>query len=169
MYACANLNVELQVFCKNTAISCNRHHRHISNEMYQQWDSTVLFRLPVQAEIGMQNCKRPRDMNPPTEAKMTRDDLDSIGGFKLCDLLHFCIPSLARVSNLKNTVCTLSHTRGHVSLWLLVALRIHHMCLCIHSYKRDTWREHVLLWIHWLPKGLTWTWVIIFQILALWD
>jgi len=30
----------------------------------------------------MQNCKRPHDMNPPTEAKRTRDDLDSIGGFK---------------------------------------------------------------------------------------
>jgi len=26
---------------------------------------------------------------------MTCDDLDSIGGFKLCDLSHFCIPSLA--------------------------------------------------------------------------
>ena len=46
----------------------------------------------------MQNC---RDLNPPIEAKMSRD---SLGGIKSHDLLQFCILILAQASNLKNTV-----------------------------------------------------------------
>ena len=52
----------------------------------------------------MQNCKVSRDLNPPIESKLSRDYLDSIGGFKSRDTLQFCIPSLDEASNLKNTV-----------------------------------------------------------------
>ena len=45
-----------------------------------------------------------RDLNPPIESKLSRDNLDSIGGFKSRDTLQFCIPSLDGASNLKNTV-----------------------------------------------------------------
>ena len=51
----------------------------------------------------MQNCKVSRDLNPPIESKLSRDNLDSIGGFKSRD--SFCIPSLEEASNLKNMVC----------------------------------------------------------------
>ena len=52
----------------------------------------------------MQNCKVSRDLNPPIESKLSRDILDSIGGFKSRDTLQFYIPSLDEASNLKNTV-----------------------------------------------------------------
>jgi len=34
------------------------------------------------AKIGMQNCKRSRDLNPPAESNLSYDILASIGGFK---------------------------------------------------------------------------------------
>ena len=52
----------------------------------------------------MQNCKVSRDLNPPIESKLSRDNFDSIGGFKSRDTLQLCIPSLDEASNLKNTV-----------------------------------------------------------------
>ena len=70
---------------------------------------TVFFRLLASSKLGMQNCKVSRDLNPPIESKLSRDNLDSIGGFKSRDTLQFCIPSLDEASNLKNTV--------HVSVW----------------------------------------------------
>ena len=45
-----------------------------------------------------------KNLNPPIESKLSRD---SIGGFKSCDILQFCIPSLDGASNLKNTVYSL--------------------------------------------------------------
>ena len=65
---------------------------------------TVFFRLLASSKLGMQNCKVSRDLNPPIESKLSRDNLDSIGGFKSRDTLQFCIPSLDEASNLKNTV-----------------------------------------------------------------
>ena len=38
------------------------------------------------SKLGMQNCKEvSRDLNPPIESKLSRDNLDSIGGFKSRD------------------------------------------------------------------------------------
>ena len=52
-----------------------------------------MSRVACSAKIGMQNCKRSHDLNPPIEAKMSHDNLDSIGGFKSRDHLQFfCIP-----------------------------------------------------------------------------
>ena len=64
----------------------------------------------------MQNCKVSRDLNPPIESKLSRDNLDSIGGFKSRDTLQFCIPSLDEASNLKNTVCAHNHNALHFPL-----------------------------------------------------
>ena len=61
----------------------------------------------------MQNCKVSRDLNPPIESKLSRDNLDSIGGFKSRDTLQFCIPSLDEASNLENTV---QHTAEMVAI-----------------------------------------------------
>ena len=69
---------------------------------------TVFLMLLARAKIRMQSCKRPRDLNPPIEAKMSHDNLDSIGGFKSHDLLQFCILILARASNLKKQVLSKS-------------------------------------------------------------
>ena len=52
----------------------------------------------------MQNCEVSCDLNPPIESKLSRDNLDSIGGFKSRDTLQFYILSLNEASNLKNTV-----------------------------------------------------------------
>ena len=52
----------------------------------------------------MQNGKVSRDLNPPIDSKFSHDNLDSIGGFKSCDTLPFCIQSLVEASNLKNMV-----------------------------------------------------------------
>ena len=46
---------------------------------------TVDFRLLAPSKFGMQNCKVSRDLNPPIESKLSRDNLDSIGGFKSRD------------------------------------------------------------------------------------
>ena len=46
---------------------------------------TVFFRLLAPSKLGMQNCKVSRDVNPPIESKLSRDNLDSIGGFKSRD------------------------------------------------------------------------------------
>ena len=73
------------------------------------------------SKIGMQNCKMSRDLNPP-RCQMTswiHDVLDSIGGFKSCDIStswillvdssHVILCSFAfrfwikQASNLKNT------------------------------------------------------------------
>ena len=62
------------------------------------------------SQVGCPECKTAkvsRDLNPPIESKLSRDNLDSIGGFKSRDTLQFCIPSLDRASNLKNTVTNL--------------------------------------------------------------
>ena len=53
---------------------------------------TVFFRLLARANIRMKNCKRSHDLDPPIEAKMPHDNLDSIGRFKSYDHLQFCIP-----------------------------------------------------------------------------
>ena len=63
----------------------------------------------------MQNCKVSRDLNPPIESKLSRDNLDSIGGFKSRDTLQFCTPSLDGASNLK----TRYYTGSNIS-WKLV-------------------------------------------------
>ena len=47
------------------------------------------FRLLARAKIGLQNYKRYNDLKP-LEAKISRDNLDSIGRFKSCDVLQFC-------------------------------------------------------------------------------
>ena len=65
---------------------------------------TVFFRLLARANIRMKNCKRSHDLDPPIEAKMPHDNLDSIGRFKSYDHLQFCIPNLARASHQKNMV-----------------------------------------------------------------
>ena len=62
----------------------------------------MFFMLLALGKIGMQNCKN-LDLNSPKEAKMSCDNLNSVGEFKSCDML-FCIPILARTSNLNNTV-----------------------------------------------------------------
>ena len=46
---------------------------------------TVFFRLLAPSKLGMQNSKVSRDVNPPIESKLSRDNLDSIGGFKSRD------------------------------------------------------------------------------------
>ena len=64
------------------------------------------------------NYKRSCGLNPPIEA-MSCDNLDSIGGFKSCDLLQFCIPILAQASNLKNTLrCTWLRGLMYTSLYI---------------------------------------------------
>ena len=65
---------------------------------------TVNFRLVVQKIRNAKLQKVSRDLNPPIESKLSRNNLDSIGGFKSRDTLQFCIPSLDGASNLKNTV-----------------------------------------------------------------
>jgi len=71
----------------------------IWNSMLHFWTTnlkfTVLstrvlcFLVACAAKIGMQNCKRSHDLNPPIEAKMSHDNLYSIGGFKSRDHLQF--------------------------------------------------------------------------------
>ena len=45
----------------------------------------MFFRLLAPSKLGMQNCEVSRDLNPPIESKLLRDNLDSIGGFKSHD------------------------------------------------------------------------------------
>ena len=44
-----------------------------------------VFQVACFVQTRMQNCKVSRDLNPPIESKLSRDNLDSIGGFKSCD------------------------------------------------------------------------------------
>ena len=46
---------------------------------------TVNFRLVVQKNSERKTAKVSRDLNPPIESKLARDNLDSIGGFKSRD------------------------------------------------------------------------------------
>ena len=62
---------------------------------------SVFFRLLAPSKLGMQNCKVSRDLNPPIESKLSRDNLDSIGGFKSRDSFAFRI---FWTTNLKCTV-----------------------------------------------------------------
>ena len=46
---------------------------------------TVDFRLVVQKNSECKTAKVSRDSNPPIESKLSRDNLDSIGGFESRD------------------------------------------------------------------------------------
>ena len=62
------------------------------------------FQVGCPKNSECKTAKVSRDLDPPTESKLSRDNLDSIGGFTSRDTLQFCIPSLDGASNLKNTV-----------------------------------------------------------------
>ena len=53
---------------------------------------TVFFRLLASSKLGMQNCKVSRDLNPPIESKLSRDNFDSIA---LVDSSHVILCSFA--------------------------------------------------------------------------
>ena len=94
--------------------------------MHTHLNVTVFFRLLASSKLGMQNCKVSRDLNPPIESKLSRDNLDSIGGFKSRDTLQFCIPSLDEASNLKNTVYKSYNSIPGISSNLTVYSSVHH-------------------------------------------
>jgi len=57
----------------------------------------VFFRLLAHTqsfEVKTQNVNSQVHSSPSVEVKLSHDKLDSIGGFKSCDILHFCISIL---------------------------------------------------------------------------
>ena len=56
------------------------------------------FQVGCPKNLDCKTAKVSRDLNPPIESKL----LDSIGGFKSCDTLQFCILSLDGASNKKH-------------------------------------------------------------------
>ena len=69
-----------------------------------RWLQYRRFQVGCPKNLECKTAKVSRDLNPPIESKLSRDNLDSIGGFKSRDTLQFCIPSLDGASNLKSTV-----------------------------------------------------------------
>ena len=84
---------------------------------FEVQSTTVNFRLVVPKNSECKTATVSRDLNPPIESKLSRDNLDSNGGFKSRDTLQFCIPSLDGASNLKNTVasdiCGIHNSKSH--------------------------------------------------------
>ena len=51
------------------------------------------FQVSCQKNSECKTAKVSRDLNPPIESKLSRDNLDSIGGFKSRDTFAVCIPN----------------------------------------------------------------------------